>query len=118
MKKLLLTMLILMFTQCTLFAPRDSEPPTAGSSEVADSYQKLLTLFESALTSSDPDMAAGLLDNDFSFAADSLDSASLNASFRTWDRSREVLFLRTLLSGTKPLPTNISSTTSIVTSTG
>jgi hypothetical protein len=66
-------------------------------------------MLEEALTGGDADKVGALLDNDFIFQADSLDVASLNATLRYWERSREILFLKNLLSIPASVPTGIQS---------
>jgi hypothetical protein len=95
LKKLLSVLLPLIFSFCSLFEPRESAPPlTPGNNNDADSYQELVEYFEVALKDSDADGVSSLLDDDFTFYADSLDSAALAANLRIWDRTYETLLLR------------------------
>jgi len=113
LRSILLFLLFSLFAGCGLFTTREPEPPTGSRSggDLALTPQEVLIQLGDAFNLRDPNLYLGLIDEEFRYQA--LPSAYPEdpGYFSSWSRSREEIFIRTLLSVSLLPPDSLSELT-------
>lgn len=94
--KLMSIFFFLIFAGCGTFDLRPSAPPTTFAGGYQD-YQDVLDTLTAIYSGGGSGNFSGLLDENFRFEADSLDSIAINAPFRAWDKIKETQLTGSLL---------------------
>ncbi|OGJ84769.1 MAG: hypothetical protein A2268_11610 [Candidatus Raymondbacteria bacterium RifOxyA12_full_50_37] len=101
MKKNILACLTCLFLAgCGIFDPRPSDPPSDFGANSYETYQDILNELHDMYATRNTESMSAIFppeDTDFTFEADSLDSAAMHATARTWHRNDEIEVTRSIL---------------------